>query len=227
MTFRNHSRLASKRAHKIFHTKGMGNDKADLYDDFIGAASKTLDHLEKSVWAVDSACTDPSALDASKAQVEHYKPLIQQVIDQAQRRVLMGEQVPAQDEVQSIFEEHADIIIKGKWDIQYGHKINLSSGNSGLILDVVIEEGNPADTERLQPMLERHIERYAGVPRQVAADGGYASAANLEKAKALGVEDMAFHKKCGMHIADMVKSKWVYSRSENFRAGIESNISCL
>ena len=33
-------------------------------------------------------------------------------------------------------------------------------GKSGLILDVVIEGGNPADSDRFLPMLERHIAAY-------------------------------------------------------------------
>jgi IS5 family transposase len=32
---------------------------------------------------------------------------------------------------------------------------------------------------------------------------------NLITAKALGVRDMAFHKKAGLKIEDMVSSKWV------------------
>ena len=64
-------------------------------------------------------------------------------------------------------------------------------------------------------------------PRQVAADGGYAKGANLEAAKELGVKDMAFNKKRGLAIEDMVKSNWVYRKLKNFRAGIEGNISCL
>lgn len=34
-----------------------------------------------------------------------------------------------------------------------------TGGCSGLILDVVVEAGNPADAERFLPMLERHIAR--------------------------------------------------------------------
>jgi transposase, IS5 family len=90
-----------------------------------------------------------------------------------------------------------------------------------LILDVVIEAGNLADSERLLPMLERHIAFYGKAPRQAAADGGYASRANLNHAKAHGIRDMAFHKKSGLSIEDMVRSRW------NFRAGIEAGISCL
>ena len=32
-------------------------------------------------------------------------------------------------------------------DAQYGHKLNLVAGHSGLILNVVVEAGNPADAK--------------------------------------------------------------------------------
>src|ERR1700733_14123466 len=64
-------------------------------------------------------------------------------------------------------------------------------------------------------------------PRQIAGDGGYASAANVTQAKALGVSDVAFHKKGHLGIEAMVKSRWVYRKLRNFHAGIEANISCL
>jgi transposase, IS5 family len=90
-----------------------------------------------------------------------------------------------------------------------------------LILDLVIEAGNPADSERFLPILERHIAFYGEAPRRTAADGGFASRDNLA-----GVHDVAFHKKAGLCM-DMVKSNWVYRKLRNFRAGIESDISCL
>jgi len=111
--------------------------------------------------------------------------------------------------------------------IEYGHKLNLAAGKSGLILDVVIETGNPADAERFLPMLDRQIACCGVAPRQIAADGGYASLDNLKAAKARGVRDVAFHKKRGLAVEDMVKSRWVYRKLPNFRAGIEAGISCL
>ena len=75
--------------------------------------------------------------------------------------------------------------------------------------------------------LERHIARHGEAPRQLAADGGFATRDNLSQAKARGIRDMAFHKKRGLRIEDMVRSRWVYRKLRNFRAGIEADISCL
>lgn len=55
-------------------------------------------------------------------------------------------------------------------------------------------------------MLDRHIARCGTPPRQMAADGSYASHNNLDQAKARGVADVAFHKKRGLAVADMAKS---------------------
>ena len=49
----------------------------------------------------------------------------------------------------------------------------------------------------------------------------------LTTAKARGVNDVAFHKKRGLAVEDMVKSGCVYRKLRNFRAGIEAGISCL
>ena len=83
-----------------------------------------------------------------------------------------------------------DIIIKGGREVQYGHKLNLTTGRSGLILDL----GSRASIRRTATGSCPHrLLRRA--PRQAAADGGFASRDNLAQAKALGVHDMAFHKK--------------------------------
>ncbi|MGI2030542.1 transposase, partial [Endozoicomonas acroporae] len=109
----------------------------------------------------------------------------------------------------------------------YGHKLNLVQGKSRLILDLVIEEGNPADSERFVPMMERQKAIYGRAPRQSSSDGGYASRANLEDGKKMGISDVAFHKKRGLEVEEMAKSQYVYKTLFRFRAGIEAGISWL
>ena len=224
IVWRNHRRLAKKRALAIQYSRGKAR-KAKLYCDLIAATRATVGTLQHAAQRL-TACVSLEA-ELWRSQLRHYLPLIERVIDQAERRVLAGEAVPAGEKLVSLFEPHADIIIKGGRDVHYGHKLNLTTGRSGLIFDVVIETGNPADSERFLPMLDRHIALCGSPPRQVAADGGYATRDNLEQAKARGVSDVAFHKKRGLAIEDMVKSRWVYRRLRNFRAGVEAGISCL
>jgi len=160
-------------------------------------------------------------------KLERAAGILKRVIDQTERRVMKGEKVPASEKIVSFFEEHTDIIVKGGRDTEYGHKVFLSGGPSTMILDCLIERGNPADSERYKPLLERHASLYGKMPAKVSADGGFASHDNLAFAKSRHVKDAVFAKKRGLSVLDMARSAWVYKALRNFRAGIEAGISTL
>jgi IS5 family transposase len=224
MHWHDRRRMAKRCASEIAYSRGKDNRRR-LYRKLIAATHATRAALLRAAKRLIGLAG--IAAERWRAQVDHYLPLIARVLAQSERRVLHGQAVPAGDKLVSLFEPHADIIVKGARDVQYGHKLNLVTGKSGLILDIVIETGNPADAERFLPMLDRHIARCGTPPRQIAADGGYARRDNLDQAKGRGVTDVAFHKKRGLAVADMTKSAWVYRKLRNFRAGIEAGISCL
>jgi len=48
-----------------------------------------------------------------KPKFRHDRPPIERIIAQADRRVLRGEAVPANEKIVSLFESDADIIVKG------------------------------------------------------------------------------------------------------------------
>jgi IS5 family transposase len=210
-------KLARSLARQIFYTRGMAKKKP-LYEDLLSHAEQVMEDSYEALWRVDLYRSLGPEYRQWVDQVKHYRRLLRRVIRQTRRRVFKGESVP---------EPHTDIIVKGGRDVQYGHKLNLTTGKSGLILDATIESGNPCDTERYLPMVERQADIYRQLPTRVAADGGYASTANLEKAKALGVAEVAFQKKKGLTVEAMASSKNVYKQLCDFRAGIESNISEL
>ena|SRR6185437_13475462 len=224
IVWRDRSRAAKRRAYAIQFTRGRPR-RVQQYRELIEITRSMLAYVDVAALRLEPVASAMAEL--WRATLARYRPLIERIVSQSERRVLRGEVVPAAEKIVSLFEPHADIIVKGGRDTQYGHKLNLVAGRSGLILDLVVETGNPADSERFLPMLERHIAFYGRAPRQAAADGGYANGRNLQQAKARGVRDMAFHKKAGLNIEDMVRSRWVYRRLRNFRAGIEAGISCL
>ena len=74
-------------------------------------------------------------------------------------------------------------------------------------------------------MLDRQKQIYRRYPLKVCFDGGFASKANLNKAKERKIKDVCFAKKRGPKEADMCRSQYVYHRLRCSRAGIESGIS--
>ena len=73
---------------------------------------------------------DPIAAVLWQAEFRHYRPLIERIVAQTERRVLHGEAIAANEKIVSLFEPHADIIVKGGREVQYGHKLNLTTGRS-------------------------------------------------------------------------------------------------
>jgi len=221
-TFSDHTRRAKRRAYTIkFYRRRK--DKVSLYRDLIHVAKA----VREDAAAVVEKAERVEALRALVTELHALLPRFDQVLDQTRRRVLDGEKVPSNEKLVSIFEPDTDIIVKDSRETRYGHKVYLTGGKSSLVLDCVIEEGNPADATLIQRSLERHIDLFGEAPRQAAFDGGFASKENIATAKALGVEDIAFHRKRGLQISDMVRSAWVFRRLRDFRSGIEGCISTL
>jgi len=224
IVFQNHRRRAKRRMLGIQYAKNKKQRKQHYRDllkvtgDTVGYVQNCIDILQPYHDGVAVAvCQDLKATAA----------LALRVIDQSEKRVLHGLPVPAAQKVVSIFEPHTDVIVKDRRDTFYGHKVCLSGGRSNLIYDCVIEDGNPADSQLVEKMLNRHNEIYEQYPLKVAFDGGFASKQNLKTAKSMKIKDVCFSKKRGLQVEDMCRSQWVYNRLKRFRAGIESGISWI
>ncbi len=225
--FKNHVRRAKRRHMDILNAKRQ-TQRIKPYKDLLRVTRSTLRYAEAAVPRLRQE-QGPLAAHAERlaSELEHFIPLVRQVVSQTERRVLHGESVPADEKLVSIFEPHTDIIRKDRRDTYYGHKVTFSGGKSGLILDWVVEDGNPADASLFLGMLDRHHDLYGAYPRQTSADGAYASKHNLAEAKARGLDDVVFAKKRSLKVEDMASSTWIYRQLRNFRAGIEGMISFL
>jgi IS5 family transposase len=225
--FSNHNRRAKRRMLNIMNAKGKKQRKA-AYVDLLKITGKVLGYALKAAEAIKNSTVAPAAV-ALYAEINHYAQLAENVIDQAHRRVVLDQKVAAADKVVSIFEPHTDVIVKDRRDTIFGHKICLTGGASNLILDCLIVEGNPADSDLAIPMLDRQKQIYGRYPLKVCFDGGFASKENLKQAKAAPrrIKDACFAKKRGLKETDMCRSEYVYHRLRRFRAGIESGISWL
>jgi IS5 family transposase len=228
--FSDHQRVVKKRVMTILNAK-KDEVRQKAYRDLLHYAYLAKGYAESAV---------PELTDYEGATIqdtftghELARRLIRavrilgKVIDQTERRVFKGEAVPASEKIVSFFEDHTDIIVKGRRETEYGHKIFLSGGVSTMILGCLILRGNPADSDQYQPLLKQHGQWYGSMPRQATADGGFASKENLAFAKEHHIKDAVFAKKRGLCVLDMAKSNWVYKKLRNFRAGIEAGISTL
>ncbi len=230
VAFTDHQRRAKRRSIGIQHARN-NELRLPLYQDLIKVTEKTVSAAERAIATFSStypphALEDPSIV-ALLYELQHYIGLANRVLDQTRRRVLLGQTVPATEKLVSIFETHTDIIIKDRRATLYGHKLCLAAGASGLVTDCHVETGNPADSTLATGMIERHMKVYGEPPQQACFDGGFASRANLDDIKKLGVLDVVFTKSQGIGRSEMAGTDAAFRQLRRFRAGIEATISFL
>lgn len=228
--FTNHLRRAKRRALAIQHAP-KAEQRVPLYRDLVKVAEATVESARLTVERLEEhyppeAFQQPE-LRELRAALRHFAELAERVLDQTRRRVFQGETVPAPQKIVSVFEPHTDIIRKDRRETLYGHKVFLTAGASGLIVDCVVERGNPTDSTKAVKLAERAIRVLGAKPEQIVFDGGFSSRDNLDEIKELGIRDVAFSKAPGLAIKEMVKRTWLYQRLRHFRAGIEGIISFL
>ena len=171
------------------------------------------------------------AIEQLRQQIASFCGLADRVIDQTRRRVIEGEQVPAEQKVYSIFEEHTDLIKRGKAQkpVEFGHKVFLAESAQGLITDYRVLEGNPADSDHVEASLERHRQTFQHSPECYAADRGFYSAGNVELCQKAKVGQVCIPQRGGNKTAqqEALERSPAFKKGQRFRVGIEGRISVL
>lgn len=172
-----------------------------------------------------------AGIDQLCRQITTYCDLGGKVMDQTRRRVLDGEQVPVDEKVYSIFEDHTQLIKRGKQrtPVEFGHKVFLAESSEGLITDYQVLDGNPADTNQVKPSLDRHQQVFQHGPELYAGDRGFHSAENEEHCQQAGVSQVCIPQRGGQKTAEReaLERSRAFKKGQRFRVGIEGRISVL
>jgi IS5 family transposase len=170
-------------------------------------------------------------IEQLRQQITSFCGLADRVIDQTRRRVVEGEQVPAEQKVYSIFEDHTDLIKRGKAQkpVEFGHKVFLAESAQGLITDYRVLEGNPVDSDHVQASLVHHQQLFQRPPEWYAADRGFYSAGNVELCQQAEVGQVCIPQRGGKKTAEQeaLERSPAFKKAQRFRVGIEGRISVL
>jgi IS5 family transposase len=173
--------------------------------------------------------THPKALEYHTS-LNYYVKLTCKIINQCERRVLKGETVPVAEKIVSLFEDHTDIIKRGKSQspTEFGHKALFATGKSGLITHYETIRGNPSDSGMVPEVLSAHCTQYGRAPLSLSGDRRFFSAANERIAHSSGVQNVCINKpgyRCKAR-KELERETW-FKKLRRFRAGIEGIISTL
>jgi IS5 family transposase len=240
LSFRDYTRNAKKTYYLINNTKSSGkrsknavknaeiekkvlDKRTKLFKHQLITFTKAINQIANIVKKKDIYSISPISISILD-QIEKLLPLMRQVYDITERHEIKGEKVENGEKLFSIYELHTDIIVKGSREIKFGHKVNIATGKSNLILACDTLKGNPADSTLYQGMLEKVINAYHIVPRDSATDGGYASKLNLEYGQRKGIINIVFNKVVGS-LRSVASSLNMETRLKKWRSTIEAVIS--
>lgn len=220
----NHQRRVGRRTRALRTEKLDEEERQALYFDLI---QDTKRYIEAALFAadfLDGIAGQKAALLSIKLRTQAESALC--ICDQAERRVLQGQTVPADSKRVSMFETHADTLRK-RDQVLFGHKVLVAFGKSGVVLDAQILAGNPADATLAKGAVEQVMQNTGRVPHDVAMDLGFAAKENVGALKRMGVQRVAFPNGRGIDGQKACGSRRVQRKLYRFRAGVEGLISWL
>jgi len=220
LNYRDYTTSAKKTYFKINVTKSK-DKRVDLFNTQLITFTKCINQVANAIKKKGTCSLKASIFIIA---LEELQPLLEKVYNMTWRKEINTESVPNDEKLFSIYELHTNIIVKGAREVQFGHKVNFSTGKSNLILTCDILKGNPSDSTLFQPTIDKVVEKYGVTPRDSATDGGYASKANAEYAEKKGIKNIVFNKIVGS-LKNIVSSKNIETRLKKWRSGIEAVIS--
>lgn len=160
----------------------------------------------------------------------HFRRIAEKVLHQTRQRIIEEVTVPATKKIYSIFEEHTELIKRGKAgkDIEFGHMVTLAQSKEKFITFYDCLEVREADKYKIDKLLKDHKEKFGSLPKGLAADKGFYE--SMEKVNALG-EDIATVSIAKKGRRTVLETRREHGRAfmalQKFRAGCEGSISVL
>ena len=164
------------------------------------------------------------------AQIDHFLPLVERVIAQAQARVLDGQQVPAREKVLSLFEPHTRLIPrhKGGAAVEFGRQVLLAEVDGGIVTRFHLLAAGESDRHQALPAVLQHQRLFGRAPWLLTGDRGVHTKGVEEQAQALGVRHVAIPRSGPTTPAQRARERdRAWRRRYRWRAGIEGRISSL
>jgi len=220
LQYMNYSVRAKKTYFKINNTTPK-DKKTELFRKQLILYVKTINQLSNVIKKKPGSSLKAIAIIM---QMQEHLKVMELVRHMVYQKEICGNKVPNEEKIFSIYEQHTDIIVKGGREVEFGHKINLCSGKSNLILNCDIPRGNPSDTSLFSKLLDTVISDYGIVPRDSVTDGGFASLKNQAHAKGKGIVNIVFNKVVGS-LQNIASSANMETRLKKWRSGIEAIIS--
>ena len=171
-----------------------------------------------------------NAHDYCAPELFHYLPLVERIIHQAHQRVIEGKTLPADEKLYSLFEEHTELIKRGKAGkpIEFGHKILLAQTGEKFIHHYQVMPHQIEDKDLLEPAVEAHKNLFDRYPDLLSTDKGFYESMKQIAGLEEKIATVSIAKK-GRRTPEEYQRETTdeFVAGQRFRAGSEGSISVL
>jgi IS5 family transposase len=234
------NRFHDRKIKKLFtfvSTQGGRKDKSVKRK--IDKAMRTM--IERLEWLTGvarefsaNAWTVPGGTDTMiygmLGELESMVPKVEHVARQTRRAWINGESVPAADRIFSIFEEHTELLKRGKARLpnEFGHLVTLAQTKEKFISFYKVEEQSKHDTQYRDEVIKAHKRYFGKPPKEFTADKNYHISVEdtVEQEKEIPVYAVGKKGKRTEQEKEREHSL-LFKAAQAFRAGIEGSISVL
>jgi len=168
-------------------------------------------------------------LAGPREELWHYVQLTEKVCGTARRRVLLGETVPNEEKIFSIFEPHTELIKRGKQPdpIQYGHKVLVIEDDVGFICHYAVVANGVLDQDVLVPAMTELQQRVGGKIERASFDRAFHTPDNQKQLASLVAHPCIPHKGRLSGRKQQEEATVEFRQARQSHPGIESAIGAL
>ncbi len=189
--------------------------------------------IERVNWIVEVAREALVILQRAGYEAEllaHYIPLVERITGQAEQRVFQGIMPAADEKLYSLFEEHTELLKRGKAGkpIEFGHKVLIAQTGEKFIHHYQVFPQRQEDKELLEPTLKAHEQLFGTGPEVLATDKGFYEDMKQILKLQKNITTVSICKKGRRNQAEYQREcTEEFKDGQRFRAGCEGSISVL
>jgi IS5 family transposase len=225
-----------RRIARAARAKGLGAERLKPgYTELLDVAAKLMERagelLPKSVRRDDTEgiCWLGGGFGDLKRELRHYLLLTEKVCGTARRRVLLGETIPNEEKVLSLFEPHTELIKRGKQPdpIQYGHKVLVIEDAAGFICDYLVVANGKLDQDVVIPAMTELQKRMGGKIERASFDRGFHTPSNQKALAEIVLHPCIAKKGRIVGRSQQEEASVEFRQSRQHHPGVESAIGAL
>lgn len=222
---------------RVARAKGQGADRLKpKYEELLALAKMLLERARQMLkdLAFQLDIKDADMLngiigDGKKAELLHYIHLTEKVCGTARRRVLLGEVVPNEDKIFSIYEPHTELIKRGKQPnpIQYGHSVLVIKDAVGFICYYEVIAKGVLDQDLVVPVMTKLQKLFGNKIERASFDRAFHTPENQEMLAAIVTHPCIPTKGQALGRKQQEEATVEFRQARQSHPGVESAIGAL